>query len=154
MAPETFTAINGAAATAKQPENGSPERHAALLALLSCPTFSIHLEDASPGELAAARDSFPLPIHGLKNVCHLGHHAEQSYGAAPYLILRPGLGNIMIDVPRWSPQLAQRIQAVGGAKFIFLSHRDDVFGHDRWAQHLGAKRIIHKLEANTRQGTE
>lgn len=154
MAPETFTAINGASATSVQPDRGSPERHAALQALLSCPTFSIHVEDSSPGELAAARDSFPLPISGTKNVCHLGHHAEQSYGAAPYLIVRPGLGNIMVDVPRWSPQLAQRIQAVGGAKYIFLSHRDDVFGHDRWAQHLGSKRIIHALEANTRQGTD
>jgi ferredoxin len=154
MAPETFTAINGASATSHQPEHGSAERHAALQALMSCPTFSIHVEDASPGELAAARDSFPLAIPGTKNVYHLGHHSERTYGAAPFLITRPGLGNIMIDVPRWSPQLAQRIQAVGGVKYIFLSHRDDVAGHDRWAAHLGAKRIIHELEANSRQGTE
>jgi ferredoxin len=154
MAPETFASINGASATSLQPQHGSEERHAALQALLSCPTFSIHVEDASPGELAAARDSFPLPIPGAKNVCHLGHHSEQSYGAAPYLIIRPELGNIMVDVPRWSPQLAQRIAAVGGAKYIFLSHRDDVFGHGRWAEHLGAQRIIHEFEANKRQGTE
>ena len=154
MAPETFRSITNASAVFQQPEHGSAERHAALQALLSCPTFSIHVEDASPGELAAARDSFPLLIPGTKSVCHLGHHSERSYGATPYLILRPNLGNIMVDVPRWSPQLAQRIAAVGGAKYIFLSHQDDVFGHDRWAEQFGAQRIIHSLEANTRQKTE
>jgi hypothetical protein len=154
MAPETFTAINRASATSLQPKHGSSERKAALQALLSCPTFSIHVEDATPGELAAARDSFPLKIPITENVFHLGHHSEQSYGATPYLIVRPQHGNIMVDVPRWNPHLAQRIAAVGGAKYLFLSHRDDVFGHDRWAKHLGAQRIIHELEANARQGTE
>ena len=36
---------------------------------------------------------------------------------------------------------------------MFLTHRDDVADHARWAQELGVQRIIHKVEANSRQGT-
>lgn len=153
LAANTFKRVGEASAVTSQPAPGTPEHHAALQALLSCPTFSIHLDGPAPGELAAARDSFPLAIPGTSACFHLGHHAQASYGAAPFLVVR-GQGNIMIDVPRWSPQLAQRIDAVGGVKYIFLTHRDDVGDHERWANHLGAQRIIHSLEANARQGTE
>ena len=157
MAPETFIAVAGASAASAsavtfQPAPGTPERHAALQALLSCPTFSIHLDAPEPGELAAARDSFPMLIPGTVGCYHLGHHDEASYGAASYLIVRPQ-GNIMIDVPRMSPQLAQRIDALGGVKYMFLTHRDDVGSHGKWASRLGAQRIIHSEEASARQGT-
>lgn len=59
-----------------------------------------------------------------------------------------------MDVPRWTPLLAQRLAALGGVRWVFLTHRDDVGAHERWAQHFGATRIIHRLEANRRQGTE
>jgi hypothetical protein len=63
-------------------------------------------------------------------------------------------GNVMVDVPRWTPALAQRLRQLGGVRFIFLTHRDDVGDHARWAEALGAQRIIHASEANRRQGTE
>jgi hypothetical protein len=60
----------------------------------------------------------------------------------------------MVDSPRWNPLLAQRLQELGGVSWIFLTHRDDVGDHERWAAHFGARRIIHASEANRRQGTE
>jgi hypothetical protein len=62
---------------------------------------------------------------------------------------------LLQDVPRWTPALAQRIDALGGIKFMLLTHRDDVAGHVQWAERFkGATRIIHTLEVNKRQRTE
>ena len=47
------------------------------------------------------------------------------------------------------------IQEMGGVQYIVLSHRDDVADHAKWAEHFPeAARIIHKLEANSYQGTK
>ena len=46
------------------------------------------------------------------------------------------------------------MQAMGGVRFIFLTHRDDVADHAQWAAEFGAQRIIHASECNARQGTE
>ena len=153
IAPATFHS-SGAASAVHAPPATPEERHAALLALSACPTYSIHADDASPGERAAAADAFPVSVPGTSAVFHMGHHDQRSFGAASYLILRPGEGNIMVDVPRWVPQLADRVETLGGLKFIFLTHRDDVGQHAQWAQRFGATRIIHGKEANARQGTE
>ena len=45
-------------------------------------------------------------------------------------------------------------QAMGGAKYIYLTHRDDVAEHAKWAKALGAERIMHIGETNAEQGTE
>ena len=50
--------------------------------------------------------------------------------------------------------LVPMLQALGGAKYMFLTHRDDVADHARWAKELGLQRIIHKTEANRSQGTK
>ena len=42
---------------------------------------------------------------------------------------------------------------MGGAKYMVLSHKDDVADHARWAEELGLERIIHKTEVTQRQGT-
>ena len=46
------------------------------------------------------------------------------------------------------------LQAMGGAKYMVFSHKDDVADHAKWAEALGAQRIIHKGETTQRQGTE
>ena len=63
-------------------------------------------------------------------------------------------GNVLVDVPRWTPLLARRLEELGGVAWILLTHRDDVSDHAAWAAHFGARRVIHRLEANRRQGTE
>ena len=130
-------------------------------------SFSIHARNLAAGELAAARDSFPLRVEGTQSVYRTGHHAEASFGATPYFIRRGAAatagaagedptsgGNILVDVPRWSPALAQRLGRLGGVRWIFLTHCDDVGDHAKWAAHFGAARIIHRLEVDPSQGTE
>jgi len=62
----------------------------------------------------------------------------------------------MIDVPRWQPHLAAKLESTfGGLDYIFLTHRDDVGDHQRWADRFpGSKRIIHQMEVDSRQGTD
>ena len=43
---------------------------------------------------------------------------------------------------------------MGGVRYIFLTHRDDVADHAKWAAEFGAERIIHESECNAQQGTE
>ena len=54
----------------------------------------------------------------------------------------------------WNNVVGMLVQELGGAKYMVLSHRDDVADHAQWAQALGAQRIIHRLEANRSQGTQ
>jgi hypothetical protein len=62
----------------------------------------------------------------------LGYHSKDSFGATPYLIVRPS-GNIMIDTPRFNENLAKNIEAQGQLEFIILTHKDDVADHERLA---------------------
>ena len=55
---------------------------------------------------------------------------------------------------RYNPVLAKQLERLGGVRYMFLTHRDDVGDHERWAQHFGAQRILHSLECNERQGTD
>ncbi|KAL4451175.1 hypothetical protein ABPG77_009247 [Micractinium sp. CCAP 211/92] len=152
MAPDTFSRVGDQSAVTAQPQ--TPEqRMAAMQALISCPTFSIHCRQRQPGELRAAQESFPLNVPGCSSAYWCGFAAESSFGATSYFIRRPQ-GNILVDVPRWSPLLAQRLQQLGGVRWIFLTHRDDVGDHQAWAEATGASRIIHRSEANRRQGTD
>src|SRR5215468_75466 len=84
-------------------------------------------------DLRAARDAFPEVIDGP--VHHCGYHASSSYGATAYLIVRPA-GNILVDSPRFADPLVRRIAALGGIRTMFLTHRDDVADHRRFAKHF------------------
>lgn len=143
IAPETFDASGGQSRVHTQPDPG--QRPAALRALVSCPTASI---GALKGpDVRAAAASFPYEV--LPGVYHLGFHDEASFGAASWLIARPG-GAWMVDVPRFSRGLADRIGALGGLEGIFLTHRDDVAGHERWAERTGARRVLHADDQTAR----
>lgn len=39
---------------------------------------------------------------------------------------------------------AQRISEMGGVRFMFLTHQDDVGDHVKWTEHFGAERIMHE----------
>ena len=45
-------------------------------------------------------------------------------------------------------------QNLGGAKYHFLTHQDDVAGHDKWHEALATERIIHNTETNSSQRTK
>jgi glyoxylase-like metal-dependent hydrolase (beta-lactamase superfamily II) len=52
-------------------------------------------------------------------------------------------GNWLVDSPRFTPHLLRRFEAMGGIRYIILTHEDDVADAARFASHFGASRIIH-----------
>ncbi|XP_042057348.1 uncharacterized protein LOC121801937 isoform X1 [Salvia splendens] len=145
MAPEIFKRQDGMSAVLQQP-TCHEERTRALQALLSCPTNSIHTEQP-PRDILAVHKTFPNPINEdkIQGVYHCGYHSEKSYGATSYFVQRPE-GNILIDSPRYTERLASNIKKMGGVRFMFLTHKDDVADHDKWSKELGCSRIIHSEE--------
>lgn len=142
MAPETFSRVDGQSAVYKQPDSAE-ERTAALQALLSCPVGSIRTEKP-PSDILQVHSTMPLSIDEkcLPGVYHCGYHSKKSYGAASYLIKHPK-GNILVDSPSFKEKLASKIDELGGARYMFLSHRDNVADHDKWAKRLSCDRILH-----------
>ena len=138
LAPESFGGDeDDAAFVARQPVSGA-ERRRALLALVSCPVAAIGARDKA-GIAEAAR---LLPVEVAPGVLDCGYAAESSFGAASWLLLRAG-GNVLVDSPRFARPLAERIRALGGVRFQFLTHRDDVADHARWAEAFGCERVLH-----------
>jgi glyoxylase-like metal-dependent hydrolase (beta-lactamase superfamily II)/ferredoxin len=137
IAPDTFARAGEQSAVIRQPANHQTE-FAALKALVSCPTASIGALGAH--DTKAAVVAYPELV--TENVFFCGFASESSYGASSYFIKREA-GNILIDSPRFAKPLARQIEALGGVKFIFLTHRDDVADHKKWSAHFNAERLMH-----------
>lgn len=147
MTPEVFNRAAGKSVVYHQPEN-ELERLRSLQAMLACPTSSIGTLE-KPKDIKDAQQSFPIPV--AENVYHCGYHAENSYGAASYLITRPE-GNILVDSPRFTPPLVKRLEELGEIRYMYLTHRDDVADHQKFHEHFGCDRILHSddISADTR----
>jgi glyoxylase-like metal-dependent hydrolase (beta-lactamase superfamily II) len=139
MTPGVFDRVDGQSAVTHQPENAE-ERRSALQALLSCPTASIGTV-TRPEDVLQVQASLPMLI--TDHVYHCGYHAESSYGAASYLIQRPN-GNVLVDSPRFVSPLIKQIEALGGIRYLYLTHRDDVADHQKFHDHFGCDRILHQ----------
>lgn len=148
VAPETFDRAEGQSRVRAQPA-GDEQHHRALMALVACPTSSIGSE--SSVDVRAAANAFPETIDGPVHYC--GYHAEASFGAASWLILREG-GNVLVDSPRFAGPLVRRLEELGGVHTLFLTHSDDVADHERFAAHFGARRILHAADAGGIGGIE
>ncbi|MEA5510754.1 MBL fold metallo-hydrolase [Crocosphaera sp. UHCC 0190] len=150
MAPEVFHRDNNQSAVYHQPTNKNEELEA-FQALLSCPTASIGTVE-KPNNIKQIQQNFPLLVD--ENIYHCGYHSEKSFGAASYFIQRQE-GNILIDSPRFSPPLVKQIEAMGGIHYLYLTHKDDVADHEKFAQHFGCQRILHVDDINEKtQGVE
>ncbi|MBD3882939.1 MBL fold metallo-hydrolase [Phormidium tenue FACHB-886] len=143
MAPEVFCDVGDQSAVYHQPTDPAERLHA-MQALLSCPTASIGTVE-KPTDIKRAQETFPIPI--ADRVYHCGYHAENSFGAASYLIRRDN-GNVLVDSPRFAPPLVKRIEGLGGVRYLYLTHRDDVADHQKFQQHFGCDRILHADEIN------
>src|SRR5207253_3199624 len=53
---------------------------------------------------------------------------------------------LLIDSPRFAARLVRRIEEMGGVRWMFLSHVDDIADHARFRAHFGCERIIHQHE--------
>ncbi len=141
MAPQIFERVAGQSAVTHQPDNKAL-RLQSLQALLACPTASIGTT-TPPKDIKAAQQSFPLPV--AANVYHCGFHSEKSYAATSYLITHPE-GNILVDSPRFAGPLVRQLEAMGGVRYLFLTHKDDVADHQAFHDHFGCDRLLHETD--------
>lgn len=141
IAPAVYSRKGSQSAVHHQPHTQA-ERVAALEALLACPTASIGTQE-KPTDIRQVQQRFPLKIDS--NVFYCGYHSEKSYGAASYFIHRPDSegGNVLIDSPRFTPPLVKQLEAMGGIRYMYLTHRDDVADHEKFHRHFGCDRILH-----------
>ncbi|MEH1833884.1 MAG: MBL fold metallo-hydrolase [Nostoc sp.] len=147
MTPEVFSRVDEQSVVYHQPINDA-ERLAALEALLACPTSSIGTVE-KPKDIKIAQQQFPILV--AENVYHCGYHSEKSYAAASYLIQLPE-GNTLVDSPRFTPPLVKRLEEMGGIRYMYLTHKDDVADHQKFAEHFQCDRILHAddITADTR----
>jgi len=143
LAPASFDdGGDGHSRVRTQPRDAG-ERLRAEMALLACPVGAIGTR--AKHDLAAARAAFPEPIAG--DVFHLGYHAEASFGAASYLVRRPG-GNVLVDSPRFTAPVADALARLGGVRYMFLTHADDVADHAQFRARFGCERILHAADVS------
>jgi glyoxylase-like metal-dependent hydrolase (beta-lactamase superfamily II)/ferredoxin len=147
-APATFEDDGDHSFVYAQPQTDDARR-AAVRALLACPTGSI----GATGENLTKRyiSDFPAPV--TDDVRQCGFNSPKSYGAHSYFI-RHADGNWLIDSPRFLPHLIRRFEEMGGVRYIFLTHRDDVAEAESYAKRFGATRIIHRAELSAQPGAE
>ncbi len=151
IAPGIFRDHGGQSSVQRQPATSS-EVQRALMALVSCPTASIGT--AARRDAGPAVDAFPERI--VDNVFFCGFTSEASFGGWSYLLVRPkeAGGNVLIDSPRFNAPLVRRIEQMGGVAMMFLSHRDDIADHARFADHFECPRIMHRDDGAQRLGIE
>ena len=148
IAPSIFADEGDASVVHHQPENDVETRRA-LMALVACPTGSIGTLEHH--DARAGIDAFPEPI--AENVFYCGFNAESSFGAWSYLIQRPD-DEGGIDSPRFATQLVKKIEAMGGVRTMFLTHKDDVADHARFAERFDCQRIMHADDGAGGRGME
>jgi glyoxylase-like metal-dependent hydrolase (beta-lactamase superfamily II) len=122
------------------------------MALVACPTASI----GTVSHRSARSGVQAFPVHVVDDVYYCGFNSEASFGAWAYLIVRPQErgGNVLVDSPRFNAPLVKRIEQMGGVNLMFLSHRDDIADHIKFAGHFHCPRIMHEGDGATARGIE
>ena len=151
IAPETFRDHGDQSSVGCQPST-SDQVQRALMALVACPTASIGT--VSHQNAREASRAFPSNVYD--NVFFCGFTSEASFGAWSYLIVRPPDegGNILVDSPRFAAPLVRRIEEMGGVALMFLTHRDDIADHVKFAAHFRCPRVMHVGDGAARLGIE
>jgi glyoxylase-like metal-dependent hydrolase (beta-lactamase superfamily II) len=138
IAPDLIGREDRQSVVIRQPATPDEERRM-WLAAIACPTRSLRTEPPS----RRPRGLYPLEL--ADGVSYLGHNAETSFGANAFLAERPG-GNLMVDSPRFTPELVAAVEERGGLAHVLLTHRDDVADAERYAQRFGARVWIHTAD--------
>lgn len=151
IAPATFRDHGDQSSVYRQPET-EEEIKLALMSLVACPTGSIGATEKHDPRIGIEA----FPAHLADNVYFCGFTAESSFGAWSYLIVRPDAagGNVLVDSPRFSGPLVKRIAAMGGIRTMFLTHRDDIADHEKFAARFGCQRVMHADDGARRLGVE
>lgn len=151
IAPQTFAEDDDYSIVHQQPANGD-ETKRAMMALVACPTGSIGTVEHHDAHIGI--DAFPELL--TQNIYYCGFNAESSFGAWSYLIVRPDDegGNVLVDSPRFATQLVKKIDAMGGVRRMFLTHKDDIADHRRFGERYACERVMHADDGAARLGVE
>jgi glyoxylase-like metal-dependent hydrolase (beta-lactamase superfamily II)/ferredoxin len=151
IAPSTFRDHRDRSSVWSQPRNEEEIRRA-IMALVACPTGSIGAP--RPYDRRIGISAFPELLS--ENVYYCGFTAESSFGAWSYLIRRPPSegGNVLVDSPRFAAPLVRAIAEMGGVATMFLTHRDDVADHARFAERFGCRRYLRAEDGGARHPIE
>lgn len=143
IAPTVFHDHGAQSSVYQQPRTPEHIRRT-LMALVACPTASIGTTARRNARAGVA--AFPERL--LEDVYFCGFTSEASFGAWSYLIVRPDAhgGNVLVDSPRFTAPLVTRLEQLGGVRLMFLSHRDDIADHAKFAVHFGCPRVMHEAE--------
>jgi glyoxylase-like metal-dependent hydrolase (beta-lactamase superfamily II)/ferredoxin len=139
VAPSVFAATRNDLSYVRHQPQTEVERRRALMALVACPTASIGTTSHRNAQDGVS--AFPEELADGVHYC--GFTAESSFGASSYLIAREG-GNVLVDSPRAAGPLMRRVGEMGGLRYLFLTHRDDVADHARWQKRFGCERVLHE----------
>lgn len=138
FAPETFGGDEDEVAFVQRQPSDPDQRRRALLALVSCPVAAI----GSRSKVGVAEAAAALPEEIAPGLFDCGYAARSSFGAAAWLV-QTAAGNVLVDSPRFTAPLLKRLVELGGVRWMFLTHRDDVADHARWHSALGCDRVLH-----------
>lgn len=143
LAPAVFAHDDATPNAFVQAQPSTPEeRLQALRAIVSCPVGAIGTQ--APSDLAPALATLPLEI--APGVYDCGFAARSTFGACAWLLVREG-GNVLVDTPRACSSIMERIEALGGVAWHFLTHRDDVGEHEAYHERFGCQRVMHVEDA-------
>ncbi|MBA3321135.1 MAG: MBL fold metallo-hydrolase [Pyrinomonadaceae bacterium] len=152
IAPATFRDHGDQSSVHAQPQTEDEIRRA-LMALVACPTSSIGTARGKY-DTRIGVEAFPQLL--AENVYFCGFTSEASFGAWSYLIVRPEAagGNVLVDSPRFASRLVKKIEALGGVRTMFLTHKDDIADHEKFARRFNCRRIMHADDGARRLGVE
>jgi glyoxylase-like metal-dependent hydrolase (beta-lactamase superfamily II)/ferredoxin len=142
LAPETFHEQDEYSTVYRQPVSET-EKIRAYQALMACPVGSIGVVKTEQCSWRSAMTSFPLRLD--EGLYYTGFNSPASFGGNSYFLQHPA-GNWLIDSPRYVKHLVDAFEGMGGIRFIFLTHEDDVADSARYAQRFQATRIIHRAD--------
>jgi glyoxylase-like metal-dependent hydrolase (beta-lactamase superfamily II) len=148
LAPEIFEEAGAFFRVHRQPM-AQREIRSATRALLACPVGAIGT--FHPNLAKVVIHDFPLRIDGPVYYC--GFNSRQSFGASSYFVSHPN-GNWLVDSPRFTQHLVRCFEAMGGIRYIFLTHQEDVADAARFARHFRASRIIHHDDSSAQPDAE
>jgi glyoxylase-like metal-dependent hydrolase (beta-lactamase superfamily II) len=109
------------------------------MALVSCPTGSIGT--LAKHDLGPASRAFPTPFED--DVFFCGFTSRKSFGAWTWLIRRKD-GNVLVDSPRAAKPLLDRIEEMGGVRWMVITHGDDLADQEAVAKRFGCERVMHQ----------
>lgn len=140
LAPSLFQRLESYHIVSKQAET-EDEKREAMRAVVCCPKGAIGTNDRAG--MKAIFDDFPLRVED--EVFYCGFNSPKSAGANAYFIQRRD-GNWLVSTPKYVPQIVSKFEQLGGVKYIFLTHRDDVGESAKYRQKFGSEVIVHEYD--------